>query len=98
MRNFEEFLKEELENDAELRKEYEELEIEYQLKKALIAIRKDKNITQKELAAITGIHQSDISKIENGNANPSLRTLRKLASGLGMTLKIEFVPLKEAKA
>ena len=36
--------------------------------------------------------EADISKLENGNANPSLRTLQRLAAGMGMQVKIEFVP------
>nr|WP_269208509.1 helix-turn-helix transcriptional regulator [Leptotrichia wadei] len=36
--------------------------------------RKDKNITQKKLSDLTGIMQEDVSKIENGNPNPSLKT------------------------
>ena len=39
----------------------------------------------------TGINQADISKLENGNANPSIKTLQRLAAALGKTLKIEFV-------
>lgn len=80
-----------LAKDAELKREYDALEIEYQLKQALIDIRNEKHLTQKDLAELTGIHQSDISKIENGNANPSLNTLRRLADGLGKKLKLEFV-------
>ena len=48
-------------------------------------------MTQEQLAEATGIHQADISRLEHGTANPSLRTLKRLAAGLGMTLKIEFV-------
>lgn len=96
MQKFKDYLREALAADADLRKEYENLEIEYQLKQALLDLRKGKHMTQKELAALTGIHQADISKMENGNANPSLKTLRKLAKGLGATLKIEFVPQSEA--
>ena len=48
--------------------------------------------TQKELSERTGIAQADISKLENGNANPSLRTLQRLAAGMGMQVKIEFIP------
>lgn len=40
----------------------------------------------------TGINQADISKLENGTKNPSLKLLKKLADGLGMQLKIEFIP------
>ena len=82
MVKFDDFLQQELTNDEELKKEYEALEIEYQLKQALIEIRKGQKMTQKELAALTGIHQSDISKIENGTANPTVKVLQRLAKGL----------------
>lgn len=38
------------------------------------------------------MNQADISKLENGTRNPSLKLLKKLAVGLGMDLKIQFVP------
>ena len=41
---------------------------------------------------LIGITQGDISRLENGNANPSLKTLQRLAEGMGMTLKLEFIP------
>ncbi|MBR4958512.1 MAG: XRE family transcriptional regulator [Phascolarctobacterium sp.] len=64
MEKFNDFLNEQLANNPNLRKEYEALEIEYQLKQALIELRKGNNLTQKELSELTGIHQSDISKLE----------------------------------
>jgi transcriptional regulator, XRE family len=39
---------------------------------------------------LTGITQGDISKIENGNANPSLKTLKKLVAAFGKKLVISF--------
>ncbi len=60
--------------------------------KALIEARRASGMTQKELSELTGIAQGDISKLEKGNANPSLRTLQRLADGMGMRLKLEFVP------
>ncbi|MBE6648649.1 MAG: helix-turn-helix transcriptional regulator [Ruminococcaceae bacterium] len=59
---------------------------------ALIEARHASGMTQKELSKITGIAQGDISKLEKGNANPSLRTLIRLAEGMGMQLKVEFGP------
>ena len=53
-----------------------------------------RNIQQKQLSEKTGIYQSDISKLERGNANPSILTLKRLADAMDMTLKIEFVPKK----
>lgn len=60
---------------------------------AMIKARRALGITQKELSDRTGIAQGDISKLETGNANPSLRTLMRLAEGMGMQLKVEFCPL-----
>ena len=55
-------------------------------------LRKEKGYTQKELSEKTGIAQSDISKLENGNSNPTLGMLKRLAEGMDMTIKLEFVP------
>lgn len=60
---------------------------------AMIDARKSAGLTQKQLSKKTGITQADISKLESGNANPSLRTLQRLASGMGMKVKIEFQPI-----
>ena len=91
MSRFDEFLEEQL-KDPEMKAEYDALEAEFAIKQALIDARKAQGFTQKQLAERTGIDQGDISKLEKGNANPSLKTLNRLAKGLNMKLKIEFVP------
>lgn len=90
-KNFRETLNEQL-KDPEFRAEWEALEPEFQIIRAIIEGREERDLTQKQLAEATGIAQADISRLENGTANPSLRTLKRLAAGLGMTLKVEFVP------
>ena len=45
-------------------------------------------MTQEELAKKIGIDQSDLSKIEKGTANPSLKTLAKIAKGLNAKLSL----------
>ena len=91
MSTFNSYLNKQMEN-TEFRTEYEALEPEFSIIQAMIVARKASGLTQKELAERTGIAQADISKLENGSANPSLRTLRRLAAGMGMQLKLEFVP------
>ena len=54
-------------------------------------------MTQKELAERTGIRQGDISKLEHGNGNPSLRTLQRLAAGMGMQLHLSFTPVDQVQ-
>jgi len=90
-KNFRESLNEQLKN-PEFKKEWDALEPEYQIIKAMLDTRNEKSMTQKQLSEITGIPQADISRLENGNANPSLKTLQRLAEGMGMKLKLEFVP------
>ena len=93
MADFNRYLTEQMKN-PEFKKEWDALEPEFHMMQALIDARKLRNMTQKELAEKTGIDQSDISKIETGNANPALSTLKRLADGLDMVLRIEFVQKK----
>ncbi len=79
--------------DPEFKKEWDALEPEYQIIRVMLNSRAEKSLTQQQLSKITGIPQADISRLENGNANPSLRTLQRLAEGMGMKLKLEFVPV-----
>ncbi len=92
MSEFKEYLNEQL-KDTAFKAEYDALEDEFIIIQAMIDARKKSGLTQKELAEKTGIAQADISKLENGNANPSLRTLKRLAAGMGMRVKLEFFPM-----
>jgi len=94
MTNFDDFLKEQL-KDSEFRAEYDALEPEFTIIQAMLEARKSSGLTQKQLAERTGIAQADISRIETGEANPSLNTLKRLASGMDMRLKLEFLPVEE---
>ena len=92
MSKFNQYLTEQL-KDSAFKAEYDALEAEFAIIQAMITARQKTGMTQKQLAERTGIHQSDISKLERGNGNPSLRTLIRLAEGLGMKLKVEFTSL-----
>lgn len=65
--------------------------------KAMIEARLSQNLTQKQLAERTGINQADISKLENGSRNPTINLLKRLAEGMDMVLKIEFIPKHKYK-
>ena len=86
---FREHLKEMME-DEDFRKEYETLQPQYEVVKQIISAREELHITQKDLAERTGIRQSNISRLERGNYNPSVEFLRKIAKGLGKEMHIEF--------
>ena len=93
---FDDYLQEQLMN-PDFKKEYEELQPERAIIQAFIDARQNSGLTQKELSERTGIAQGDISKLERGNANPSLRTLQRLATGMGMTVRLEFVPAADSR-
>ena len=96
MKTLDQYLNEQLQND-EFRKEWENNQPEMDVIRAIVDARISQNLTQKELAERTGINQADISKLENGTRNPSLKLLKRLADGMGMTLKLEFIPKSAVK-
>lgn len=90
MKKYDEFLNEQLQ-DEEFKKEYDDLQPELDVIRAIANARASKNLTQKQLADRSGIDQADISKLENGTRNPSINLLKRLAEGMDMVLKIDFV-------
>lgn len=54
----------------------------------LAAARKARNLTQPALSELTGIQQSEISRIESGAGNPTAATLVRLADALGQRLAL----------
>lgn len=90
MDDFDKYLKEQMEDPA-FEKEWDDGEMEYQLMMMILKARNEKHMTQSELAERTGLRQSNISRIEKGQAMPSISTLCKIAHGLGKQLEIRFV-------
>ena len=78
--------------NPEVKAEYDALQPEYDIIQTMIDARVQQNMTQKDLSARTEITQADISRIGNGTRNSSLNMVKKLAQGLGMQLKLEFIP------
>ena len=88
---WEEF-KKELLKDPEFKKEYEKLEPEYKIIRQILSLRRKKNLTQEQLAKLTGAKQSSIARIESGRHNTSLRLLERIAEALDTELDIRFIP------
>lgn len=93
MSDFRNYLNRQLQRPS-FKAEWDALQPELTIAQAMIDARKESGLTQKQLSERTGIAQADISKLEQGNANPSLRTLQRLAAGMGMNVRIEFVSNK----
>lgn len=61
----------------------------YRLAREIFDLRKAAGLTQRQLAARSGVQQADISRIEAGDANPTLATIAALAYALGAELRLE---------
>ena len=84
----------ELMQDPEFKKEYESLQPEMDITRAILNARNQAGLTQIQLSEKSGISQADISRLERGTRNPSLSLLKRLAEAMDATLRIEFVPRK----
>lgn len=74
--------------DREFDLEYRKIKQEYKLIEKLVETRKEKNMTQKELAEITGVSQQAISRLELERHIPQMDTLIKILDGLDLELTI----------
>lgn len=79
--------------DPEFRAYAEQLQPFADLAKAVVGARIERNLTQHELSKLTGVAQSDISRLESCEGNPSLKTLIRIAEGMDMRLQVSFVPV-----
>ena len=53
--------------------------------------RQELNLELKDLQDYSGVNYASISDIENGKANPTIKTVQKLLDALGMQINIEVV-------
>ena len=83
-------VKKTLMQNPDVKKEYNDLDVMYEIKKQIIRYRIENNLSQKELAEKIGTKQSAISRLENDDYNPSVEFLDKVANALGKKLEIRF--------
>ena len=77
--------------NEDVRNELKKNEAEYKIIEEIILARKERNLTQKDLAELVGTKQSNISRLESGNYNPTIDFLNKIASAVGKQLEVRIV-------
>ena len=82
--------------DPEYRREYEALDEEFAMIRALIDARVQAGLTQEQLAEKMETSQSTIARLESGRTMPSGRTLSRYAKATGTNLRISFERPKNA--
>lgn len=83
-------LKEKALSNTEVQKEYEALTDEFEVISKLISMRERSGLTQKEVAVRMGTKTPNVSRLESGRGNPSLKTLMKYANACGFKLDLGF--------
>jgi DNA-binding transcriptional regulator YiaG len=78
--------------DEEFKREYEALKPEFELRRALVLLRKKSNLTQQELATLVNTKQEYVSRIEQGHVELSVPYLAKLANALNADMEIVLRP------
>ncbi len=68
--------------------------LEFDLICDFIKIRKDNNLSQREMGEMSGVIRETIAKIENQVVSPQINTLIRILEPLGYTLKIEKIDNK----
>jgi len=81
--------------DPEFKKEWEDSAPDRLLAGALIERRHELGLSQETLSQITGIHQADLSRLENESSNITIKTLKRVAEGLNCNIKIELIPRED---
>ncbi len=69
---------------------YDELSDEFSLIQTLISMRESSGLTQGEIAKRMGTKAPNVSRLESGRANPSLKTLMNYAQACGFKLDFSF--------
>lgn len=89
MKTLNEYVERQLEN-PEFAEAWREGEGECQAMRALVLARTESGLSQRELSDRAGVPQKTISLIETADTNTTVRTLSKLAQGMGKVLRISF--------
>ncbi len=84
-------IKQECSSSAEFAEEYRNESERLEIAVALMRLREEEGMTQRQFAAAIGKAQSTIARIENGDMNPSVKLLSEIAQPLGRKLELSFV-------
>ena len=91
MNDFREHLQESLSTDSVFKEEWDTQATEREVMKQIVAARIEAGMSQTDLAKACGMRPANLCRLENGNGNPSIATLDRIARGLGRKLEISLI-------
>ena len=90
MSKIDDLIKTKCNNSTEFQDEYRKESERLDIALALMKLREEEGMTQRQFADAVGKAQSTIARIENGNMNPSVKLLNEIAQSLGRKLEFTF--------
>lgn len=88
--DYKEYMDQEFAKNPKLQEEYEKWQPEFEIIRKFMEARIDRGLTQKELGKLCGMKQSNISRLESGEYNPTLSVLKRIAEALDCHLYLEL--------
>ena len=94
--NFDSYIEREVRKNPKLKNELIKADVAIDISIQIYELRKNRGMTQKDLAKLTGVKQSNIARLERADYEGySLKTLNKVAKALKTKLKISLIPEEE---
>jgi len=87
-----EFIQDQLDTDPEFRAEWERLALARAVAIAITRYRHDEKLSLRQMAELLGTNHPQVVRLESGDHEPDLRTLRLLAEKLGMSFMVSIQP------
>ena len=94
--NFDFYIGREIRKNPKLKNEFARADVAIDISIQIYELRKNRGMTQKDLAKLTGVKQSNVARLERADYEGySLKTLNKVAKALKTILKISLIPEEE---
>jgi transcriptional regulator with XRE-family HTH domain len=97
MKTNDELIAEQLRSDPEFRDEWERTALARAVAVAIVRYRSDHELSQRELAERLGMKQPQVARLELGEVNPSMESLKRISARLGIEITIEVRPVPEPR-
>ena len=92
MKTNDELIAEQLQTDPEFRAEWERTALARAVAVAIVRYRAEHDLSQRDLAQRLGMKQPQVARLELGEVNPSIDTLMRVSSRLGIEFTIDVRP------
>jgi transcriptional regulator with XRE-family HTH domain len=92
MKTNDELIAEQLRTDPEFRAVWERTALARAVAVAIVRYRVEHDVSQRELAKRLGMKQPQVARLELGEVNPSIDTLMRVSSRLGIEFTIDVRP------